>query len=187
VIIKSLKKSNAKGYLILGVESEGETVFYTVSEAQYSLVGSLLIGDEIDGDTLNSLDSFSEYNKAKKKALSVLSFGDNSKRELYSKLVRSGIKSDTAKGVTEEMVRLGYINEARQLERLIENEVNKRLTGPRKYTQKLAMKGYSPQEVRRITESLVSRGIIDFDETKKKLAEKFEGGELRKILYKHGF
>ena len=190
--IKFIKPSNAKNYFVIGVEKDGATEILTVSEAQYSSLGSPAVKDEIDEQLFARLSGYGEYNKAMKKALNILSFGDNSTKTLKMKLIRGGIKAELAGEISKEMLRLGYINERRQLETLIEREVNEGLSGPRKIIPKLIGKGYAADEIKTVFKMLVERGDINLDATKRKLIEKKLGspcndGEIKKILYKHGF
>ena len=91
-----------------------------------------------------------------------------------------------------EMVSLGYIDEARQLERIILSEANARLYGYSKIKARLMAKGYSSDDINRVTKKLVSLGEIDFKENAKKLLQKhFPDGatteEKKKLLYKNGY
>ena len=127
-----------------------------------------------------------EYAKAIKKSLGILSFGDNSRIQLITKLKRAGISHSTASLAADEMVKLGYINESRQIERLIEREVNLKLLGPMKLIPKLSAKGYSPVSIKESISRLQEDGVIDFEAVKKKLTEGLPPDEGQKALYKKG-
>ena len=124
-------------------------------------------------------------------ALRILSYGDNSVSALKRKLVLKSISSAVASDICREMISLGYINESRQLEKLIENEANVRLSGRRKIFQKLLSKGYGKKEIENALDELISQGIVDFEESKRKLIEKkfpdATSEELRSLLYKSGY
>ncbi len=186
--LKTIKASNAKGYLVLGFDTDAGYERYTVSEVQYSCLGSPLIGDAlVDGDA-EKLLNFSEYNKAKKKALNILAFGDNSRFALSIKLARAGFSVSVAREITEEMCSLGYIDEERQLRRIIASEVNGAKIGIRKLLPKLRARGYSAAKTSRIFKELCDSGEIDPDAVKLSLTEGVTDiEEKRKILYKHGF
>ncbi len=186
--LKTIKASNAKGYLILGFDTDKGYTRYTVSEKEYSHIGSPLIGDELSSDMCELLLNFAEYNRAKKKALGILAFGDNSRYALVGKLVRSGIKMSLAKNIAEEMLELGYIDEERQLCRLIEREINSNKFGPGKFIPKLRARGYSDSMIRSVLDELSDKGTVSLSKTKKELCAGIESDEeKRKILYKHGF
>ena len=90
------------------------------------------------------------------------------------------------------MIGLGYINETRQLERLIENEANVKLLGRRKIFEKLISKGYKKGEIELVLEELISQGIVDFEKSGQKLIEKkihaaASEEEIRSLLYKNGY
>ncbi len=188
--IKHLKNSNVKGYLVLTVEYGSGVESFSVSEHQYQKLGSPLVGDELSEEQYRSLSELDERNRAVRKALGILSFGDNSRASLFAKLRRAGYSSRISGEVADEMIGLGYIDEERQLKRLIENEVNQRLTGPRKFTQKLYAKGYPVSKIRALTEDLIQSGAIDLDKARRILIEKHSPNseeEVRALLYKHGF
>ena len=188
MFIKSIKPANIKGYLKLQIDTGDGILSLLVSEGQYESISSPKLSEEITEEALSSLLSFEEYNKAKKKALNVLAFGDNSERELKTKLSRSGIKASVIESVTAEMVRLGYINEVRQLERLIENEVNFKLHGPRKIASRLMPKGYKMSDIKAVLSRLSDEGKIDLLKAKQKLIAKCETTlDAKKTLYKNGF
>ena len=135
---------------------------------------------------------YDEYYRAKRKALSLLAFSDKNEKELTRKLVSFGFSLEVSKGCAEEMVRCGYIDESRQLQRIILLEANVKLFGYSKIRARLVAKGYSPEDIRRVTGELVSSGEIDFNCNAKRLVEKklSEGAsvdEKKKLLYKNGY
>lgn len=166
---------------------EGES--HNISTALFDTLG-ITRGCEVDEDTLLLiLEDEREY-LAMKKALSLLSFADNSPRALRDKLIRSGFSRELSERVVEECISRGYINEQRQIERLVLTEANSSLRGKRYIVAKLARRGYSPSLVSRIVDSLVLEGEIDFHENLTALTKKLgitSPEEKRKIAYKYGF
>lgn len=71
---------------------------------------NLKIGDYIDSDILKNLTEEVNINKAKEKALKILSLRAHSKKELENKITRT-IGSEYAKKATEKMESLGLIND----------------------------------------------------------------------------
>lgn len=188
--LKSIRKSNAKGYLILCVGDEKSSENFAVSEKQYLAIGSPRVNGELSEDAFYLLNSYKEYNLAEKRALGILSYGDNSEKQLINKLFRAGFSKKTAEAVTVRMKELSYIDEEKQLRRLIAAEVNSNLSGPKKYTAKLYAKGYSVSKIKSVTEELIVSGEIDFEAVKEKLIKKHSPenqDEKRKLLYKFGF
>ena len=105
-------------------------------------------------------------------SLSLLSFADNSERNLKMKLCRAGFSSSASESAVREVVRLGYLNEDEQLRRAILYEVNSRLTGPMKLMSKLCAKGYSSSLIKATVGALRDEGLIDFDENRRALLDK---------------
>lgn len=186
--IKELKEKNL---LLLGISEEGESAHYTVNRALYLDIGSPKRGDEISVGAMEEILEFDEYFKAKKKALTLLGFADNNKKELKIKLLRAGFSKDVADRCVDEMLALGYINEQRQLERLCLREAEK-LRGPRRIYASLMAKGYALADIQRVVRELCDSGDVDFEENKKLLIKKMlspdaDEEEVKKLLYKAGF
>ena len=187
-----IREAKARGYLRIGLSDE-EKIEYTVSEADYRDADSPAVGDYLTRDALSLLKNADMRYKARMRALRILSLGDNSEKMLMLKLMRAGASRDIASEVTEEMVKLGYVNSQRQLERLIIYEVNEKLHGPRKLLPRLIAKGYSRDEVARVMNDLALDGEIDFEAAKMRLIEKHrldiesDEEEIKKLLYKNGY
>lgn len=185
-----VRNSTSRGYLKIGLSDGAEKYEYTVSLSQYEEIGSPARGEEIfDAEALKTYDM--KY-RATVYALRILSYGDNNTRALRDKLVSRSISFSVADEVVLEMKRLGYVDEKRQLERLIENEVNLKLSGPRKLYAKLVGKGYKKEDVESVLEDLISHGIVDFSKSKEKLIEKklhtgASEEEIKALLYKYGY
>ena len=186
-----IKESKTKGYLVIGIKDADEKKPLTVSAAAYAEVGSYAVGDEISPEALDAHAKENQRFLALRKALYLLSFSDNSERNLRYKLMRAGFSRDVVDFAISEVLRLGYINEARQLERLIVNEANSKLYGPMKILSRLVGKGYSPSDVRTAIEALRDSGEVDFDLNRAKLLEKLPDGctdeDMYKLLYKYGY
>ena len=190
--ITYVKSGPAEGSLYVGITSDTEKEKLYISRTEYARCGSPERGEEIDEDTYYRMARFDEYHKAKKKALSILTYGDNNRKNLIRKLRVAGFAPDLAKMVTEEMVSLGYIREDDQLRRLITAEANGKLQGPNKIFQKLVAKGYSTTDVRSMMEILVDEGEINFKNSamlliEKKLPKGATSDEKKTLLYKNGY
>ncbi len=189
--ISYIRQSKDAKLLLLGIIEEGESRRYTISEEAYDSIGRLTSHTEITDSTLCDIKYADELYRAEKKALSLLAYADNNERTLLGKLKRAGFSFDVSTEICKKMLSLGYINERRQLERLILSEANLKLRGPAKITAYLASKGYSQKDIREVLSSLVDGGEIDFKENAKRLIEKKlpEGSEeeIKGLLYRNGY
>ena len=189
--LKFVRQIKDSKLLLLGIVEEGESATYTVNLETYENIGSLRQGDFIDEASLDSIKYTDEYIRAKKKALSLLAFADNNRRNLLMKLQRADFSREIAETVCEEMVSLGYINELRQLEIVILNEANGKLRGPMKIIASLSAKGYNSRDIREAMNNLTESGGVDFERNAQLLLEKKltsdDEDEKKKILYKNGY
>ena len=181
-----------QGYIAITVSGDGEKKTYTVRTSVYNELGMPCRGEELTDDAVDALRAADEYYRAKRSALSILSYGDNNAKTLYTKLRARSISDETASEVVREMVSLGYINETRQLERLIVEDSNRKLLGPRKVIPRLLARGYALADIKAAFEALTSSGEIDMDRNKELLFEKYLGDnrdpeQSRKLLFKYGY
>ena len=189
-VVSFLKEAGTKGYLTLGILRDGEKRILTVSEEAFADAGSPLRGEELDEETFRFLSEEGERYAVVLRALRILSYADNSERSLTDKLRRAGFSADAAQNAAEEMVRLGYLNEERQLERLIAAEANGKLSGPRRVCAALAAKGYPAAKIRAVLRRLTDSGEIDFSENFSRLLQKEHAEteeDIRKIRFRHGY
>ena len=187
--IKIIKE---KHLLRLGISEGEECAAYTVTERAFCDIGKPSRGEELDGDTVGAIKLCDEYIRAKRKALSLLSYADNSERGLVLKLRRAGFAREISEEVSREMVSLGYINEDRSLERLLLSEANLKLRGPSKLIPCAVSRGYSPADAKRVLSRLVESGEVDLRRNadalvKRKLGDAPDPEERRALLYKNGY
>ena len=190
--VANVRPGKSKGYITVVISSDGDRQSFNISECDYAEAGSPRPSDTVDSDMLSVLRRSDEEYRARLYALRILSYADNNERTLVRKLVSRGISSSLAAEVAREMVSRGYIDERRQLERLILAEANRNLTGPRKIRLKLAAKGYSPEDIDVTIERLSESGEIDFERSselliEKKLTRGATDEEIKKLLYKNGY
>ena len=189
--LKYVRESKNSSLLSLGIIEGEELARYTVNANVYAEIGCPAAGELLSDEQISTIKYADERHRAMKKALSLLSFADNNERTLRQKLYRAGFGREIAEEVCLEMVRLGYINEKRQLERLILAEANTKLRGPGRITPALCAKGYSASDVREVMHALVESGEIDFKENARRLTQKKLPGadaeEKKKYLYKNGY
>ena len=190
--LQFVREAKDSHLLLLGIVEEGESARYTVNAAAFGEIGAPSVGDELDGEQMSVIRYTDELIRAKKKALAILSYADNNCRTLKMKLCRAGFSREIVDTVCSEMVERGYINERRQLERLVLDEANRKLRGPLRIIPALASKGYSSLEIREVISELVDSEEIDFGKNarvllEKKLSDPTDEEEAKKILYKNGY
>lgn len=190
-VISVRAKDGKAPLVILYTDCDGKKSKYTISEGTYRDIGCPLSGEILDEDMLYIVAKEDERLRAIKKALNLLSYADNNEKKLYTKLVLAGFGKEASKNAVCECVRLGYVNEERQIERLIIRYWGE-LHGPDKIIYKLISKGYNGGLAYRIMQTLERNGEIDFDASKEKLIEKklpcdASEADKRKLLYKFGF
>ena len=190
--IFSIKAKDTKlPLLTLTVDNDGEKTKYTITEGTYREIGCPLSGDEIDADALSIMARADEERRAVAKALSPLSYADNNKKRLYTKLKLAGFSQDAAKGAVRECVMLGYVNEERQIEHLV-LRYHRELHGPYKISARLLSQGYGQKEIHSVIDRLSDSGDLDFDRSRASLIEKklpndATAEQVKKLLYKYGY
>lgn len=187
-----VREAKSRGYTVLGIDEGEGARAYTVPVSIYSDIGAPICGASVSEDAFSRVAYADEVFRATKKALSLLSFSDNNKRTLRAKLRRAGFSPEASDEAVAEMVRDGYVNEGRQLERLILSEVKTKLLGRARIIPKLAAKGYSKSEAEETLDRLAEAGEIDFSSVKEELIRRRLGDnpcseDVKKLLYKHGF
>lgn len=191
-VIQYVKRQEKSTLLLLGISEGEDSARYTVSAALYESLGSPDRGESLsEGEMAEIIYADEEY-RAKKKALSLLALADNNEYNLRQKLLRYGIRREIAEAVVGEMVGRGYVDEIRQLERLVLREANEALHGKRKILARLVAKGYSPSDVKSVILKLSELGEVDFIRNRERLIEHRLGDgadeeEVKKLLYKHGY
>ena len=187
----SVKPADKKGSAVkIELSLGGEKRIYTVSEGTYREIGCPLSAETIDSVALGIIDGEDRRRRAMKKALNILAYADNNSKNLYRKLLTAGFSREEASITVKECIRLGYIDEERQLERLIIGLWERDLLGPARIYAKLCSKGYNPSQVSEVMNRLREAGEIDFTESRRRLIEKkrpetYE--ERQKLLYKYGY
>ena len=185
-----VRDSRVKGYVTLGLASEGEKHAYTVSLAVYSSLGSPPPRAEIGAEDAAVLEREDECFRATRRALSILSYADNSERTLTQKLLRAGFSRSAALHAVEECLGHGYIDEKKQLLRIISTLANNRLKSERYIRASLYGKGYRQSDISEAIYELCEAGEVDFAAVFERLCERLgatDEEEKRKIAFKHGF
>lgn len=185
------RASTDKKRVILGIGDGDEIKRYSIGEDLFAML-EISRGDEISEPVLEEIIDADHQYRATKKALSLLSISDVSERALILKLRRAGYSREISEWVAAEMVRLGYINESRQLSRLVLREANEKLHGRALIIPRLAAKGYSSHDIADVLDELIENGEVSLAENARRLLEKLlpedaTEEDARRILYKHGY
>ena len=186
-----VKLDDKRKRVIVGVEGDDNGVStLDISASTYASVGSPERGACISERNLSDMIFEDEAYRALKKSISYLSASDKSRYELRSKLLAAGFSREACDLAIERCLDRGYIDEARQIERLVEREANYKLKGKYHIKRKLASKGYSSSDVERAIARLVEAGEIDFAANFEALAEKrgaFDEESRAILKYKFGY
>ena len=200
-ILKSLRPAKVEGMLTLvlhpSIRQENDEKRLTVSEGVYAQGGSPLVGEIVDGKTVEFFVSAVERRESVKSALRLLGYSDKSQRALMDMLIRRGYTPEVAKEATEEAIRLGYLNERRAVEHAVVYMVEHKHYGARRIIPALVSKGYAKPLVHEVISSLVEAGEIDFQDAfkallLKKRVHEIENTEerkekIKKLAYQYGF
>ena len=190
-ILSVRTKGEKTPLVIIDVTIGGERKKYTVNEGTYRAIGCPLSGDAADFEKLSALERADAERRAMVKALNILSYADNNERMLLRKLSLAGFPRDIAEETARECVRLGYIDEERQMENVILKCRDAHL-GPMKMMAKLLSRGFSAGAAKAAIRSLEESGEIDFAKMRaelirSKLGDDSDFDKKMKLLYKYGY
>jgi SOS response regulatory protein OraA/RecX len=188
--ISYVKDSRIKGYITLGMVTDDGSMSLTVSKITYSSIGSPVRGGYIDDDVIDELRREDEEFRALRRALSILSYADNSRRTLEMKLRRAGFSRESCEAAARECISHGYINEDEQIARFIEREANINLRGSAYIRAKLVGKGYSSSDIDRVLQRLTDSCEVDFYKNFESLCDRrgiTDKQERMALAYKYGY
>ncbi len=150
---------------------------------------------EISTAEMDELYRYEEYYHAYEKALSILSYGDNSAAALKRKLKLKGFSDGAVIYASRAMKAHGYINDAEILNEKVLYLANEKLHGRRKIISELTAKGFLRHDIEGALERCGA--LISFSKNRRRLIEKrygktdgFTAEEIVKIkafLYRNGY
>ena len=190
----SIKRSKREGYMRITLSVDGNygavRKNYEVSCEDWQNIGQPGEGSIILDEEISVISRIANEKAAFERALKIVAMGDNSIKGLIKKLRERGFSRECAEYAAGEMLRLGYIDEDSQLDRLTEYYVNEKRMGRRKLIPTLYSKGYTFDKIGDAISRAVDNGKIDFDHAKETLLSEnshldFDGR--KRLLYKHGF
>ena len=129
---------------------------------------------ELSREKYEEITLLSERHAAVKRGLSILSFGDNTKKGLAGKLRAKGFSREASEEAAEYLAEAGYINEAASAVLLAHDMAEKKLYGARRIAAALFEKGFSREAIAAAAEET----DVDFAKICRKRIEKMGGREL---------
>ena len=118
-----------------------------------------------------------------KKGIDLLSYGDNTKSQLITKLRQRGFDRYISEDAAEYICALGYIDERRMLENAVERLANVKLYGKSRIKSELYKKGFSRDVLSRDLSDMLCQ--VDFEENLKKLIRiKCDYSRLSELKYR---
>lgn len=150
---------------------------------------------EISTAETDELFRYEEYYHAYEKALSILSYGDNSAASLKRKLKLKGFSDEAIVYASHAMKAHGYINDAEILNEKVLYLANEKLHGRRRIISELTAKGFLRHDIEDALERCDA--LISFPKNRRRLVERkygrvsgFTAEEIVKIkafLYRNGY
>lgn len=129
---------------------------------------------ELSREKYEEITALSERHAARKKGLSILAFGDNTKKGLAGKLRAKGFSREAAEDAGEYLAAAGYINEPASAVMLAHDMAEKKLYGARRIASALYEKGFSREAI----DAAAEETDVDFAEICARRIEKMGGKRL---------
>ena len=142
--IEKIKKTT-EGYIFYITSSMGTSFEMPVSPDQFERF-ELEQGEIIDDAHFLRIREEHLFDNARRHAFSILSYGENNKKMLITKLQRQGFSRELSENVAIYMEHRGYIDEKKQMGLLIDTYLKKKF-GRIKIVEELILKGYRRDEV----------------------------------------
>lgn len=189
---------------------EGVQFSFRISDGEFSEERMLVISAEayfeqekLSAGLMISREIYEELEEAAKlysaisRGMYLLTFGDNNRAQLVSKLMERGHSKAHSERAAESLVKKGYIDEREQLRLLIMRLAGEKLYGRRRILAELYNKRYDRALVHEIYAECEEK--IDFEENKRKLLERKYGTrnprpenradyeKIKAFLYRYGY
>ncbi len=157
--------------------------FYITLPLELVLQQDLYVGSPFGEEEVEALTLAAELIPAREKAYQYLGYGDLSRKRLYEKLTRFGIRPQVAEVTCDQMEERGVIDDSRLACRMATRFAESKYWGPRRILPELLQRGIPMEEAREAVDSLE----VDFTESvRHHLATKYRGYDLsdRKVRQK---
>ena len=185
-----IEEGSAKGRITIGVDNDGDTKAYSVTLATYSTIGAPGRYSDVSDRDLDTIVAEDERYRAMKRAVSLLAASDKSVYNVSSRLRQLGYSAESVESAVQECLARGYIDEQRQLRRLVEKEANEALRGRYYIKKKLMSRGYRSADIDRAISALEDDGELSFKDNFERLVDKNGADDeeaRRKLAYKFGY
>ena len=127
---------------LLNVFVNGEYAFS--ADSGFIVDEDIFVGKLLDGGAFTALKTAAGVRKAMRHALFLLEHRDFSKKELATRLEEKGYEEDFAVAAAEKIAAMGYIDDRRYAERLVERKKNK--VGEQQIRYELSKAGISRED-----------------------------------------
>lgn len=157
--------------------------FYITLPLELVLGQDLYVGAPFGEQEIEALTLAAELIPAREKAYQYLGYGDLSRKRLYEKMTRFGIRPEVAEAACDSMEERGFIDDDRLARRLALRFAENKYWGPRRILPELLQRGIPMEQAR----EAVSELELDFtDSVRHHLETKYRGYDLqdRKIRQK---
>lgn len=125
----------------LNIYIDGKFAFGLSEELKFKY--DLHIDKEISQDYIDQVLKAEEQNKVLNNAFSILSYGQNSEKEIYTKLMRKGYEEEDVQKAIEFCVEKDFLNDRLYAENFIRDRVNLKKHGSKRIQYDLISKGIS--------------------------------------------
>ncbi len=165
---------------------------FLLREHTYSALGAPVAGDFLSDEELSALAEAEGEERAREKAVELLSYGDNSQSGLYRKLRQHGYGREASEGAVAYVVARGYLREREQALRLVVREAQGKYYGPRRISAALHQKGYPTPVIQDALREAEAQGDVDFAALRQRLLDEklppeADATARRKLLYRYGY
>lgn len=135
--------------------------FYITLPLELVLQQDLYVGAPFGEEEVEALTLAAELIPAREKAYQYLGYGDLSRKRLYEKLTRFGIRAEVAEAACEQMEERGFVDDAKLALRLAARFAEGKYWGPRRILPELLQRGIPMEEAREAVDALE----VDFTES----------------------
>ncbi|MBR6794439.1 MAG: regulatory protein RecX [Clostridia bacterium] len=135
--------------------------FYITLPLELVLQQDLYVGAPFGEEEVEALTFAAELIPAREKAYQYLGYGDLSRKRLYEKLTRFGIRAEVAEATCDQMEERGYVDDSKLALRLAVRFAEGKYWGPRRILPELLQRGIPMEEAREAVDALE----VDFTES----------------------
>ena len=137
-------KKNAQGYTFHILSSMGTKFEMLLSNEQYERF-DIDEGEIIDDEHFLKIREEMLFDNARRHAFTILSYGDNNKKTLVTKLMQRGYARELCENVALYMEHRGYIDEKKQMATLLDTCLRKKY-GQIKIVDEFIVKGFKRED-----------------------------------------